>query len=315
MSTKYLPIRIKTLKSDVSLGFELFLQLPHKYVLYINPEDTVNQERLDSLKDKSVRKVYIKDTDEPLYQNFMDKALDHLMNKKEVDVKEKAQMIGDYTEDACEQIFADPNSKRSYQKAQDTTKKLAGYLLENDKLLKNMLDRPPEEGDEAIEAIMYRHSVNSASLTIGFCDFFGLDSETIELMGLAAIYHDIGFTQFTGGDQELFLKSVKDMTKDEMKIYQEHPKVACEIIQDKDFVTKEFLELIHMHEERSNGSGFPQGAKKFSYEQEVLNLCVHFDREVTCLNRNPSDVLKELEENLDKLFTKELLSKFLKFMS
>lgn len=314
MSEKYLPIRVKTLKSEVSLGFELFLKLPHKFVLYFNPEDAINNERLSSLKTKNVRKLFIRDIDEPLYQNFMDKVLNNLMQDKNANIKEKAQLISSVSEDACEQIFDDPVSKKSFVKAQETTNKLTTFLLENDQLLKNMLDQELDADEVSNDALMYKHAVNSASLTISFCDFFGLDKETISMMGLAAIYHDIGYTQLDEAGKQLFFKSMTDLNSEEIKVYQKHPKLACEIIQDKDFVNSEFLGLILKHEERVSGNGFPKREKKLSYEQEVLNLCTYFDRQMTCLKRSPVDVKKELQENEEKNFTKELVSKFLSFL-
>lgn len=314
MCEKFLPIRVKTLKSDVSLGFELFLKLPHKFILYFDAQDGIDDSRLIGLKDKNVRKLFIRDIDEPLYQNFIDKALNKVLNDKDADITQKAQLISSVSEDACEQIFEGPVSKKSYQKAQETTQKLTNYLLKNDQLLQNMLIQELDSDEESSDALMYKHSINSASLTISFCDYFGLDKDTIHNMGLAAIYHDIAYTQLDDKGKELFFKSIISMNTDEAKLYREHPKIACEIIQDKDFATLEFLELIMKHEERSSGNGFPKGEKKLTYEQEVFNLCIYYDRQITILKRTPKEVKQELKENLEKNFTKELIAQFLKFL-
>ena len=59
MST-LLPVRTKTLKPNIQLGFDLYIQLPTKLVRFAHANDDVPNFRFDRLNEKKVRKLFRK---------------------------------------------------------------------------------------------------------------------------------------------------------------------------------------------------------------------------------------------------------------
>jgi HD-GYP domain-containing protein (c-di-GMP phosphodiesterase class II) len=311
----YLPVRISTLKNDVVLGFDLYLQLPHKTIKYVLAEDSVEESKLKSLKERKIRKMFILDQDEKKYQDFMDRCLSEAMSDDSLGLEQKSQLVVDASENNAEKIMADPHSQKSYHTAQDTTKKLIEVLASNDELLKGIFDRviDNENADDASK--MHKHSVNTASLCISFAEYLKLDKDTINALGVAGLFHDIAYGQMNSKAQELFFKPLANMTADELTLYKTHPKVAAEILQDKDFASPKVIELILAHEERQGGNGFPNKLAKLSLAQEVLCLSAYYDQRLTCFGENRSDVLKDLAISQLGNFELTTINKFKEFLN
>lgn len=315
MSQGYLPVRLKTLKSDIDLGFELYIQLPHKMVLYAKNDSVLEQSRMDALKDKKVRKLFIKDSDEKSYQNFIDRSLSEVMDNADSSTEEKADMIGNISENSAEQIFDKPQERSSYVTAQKTSQSLIKYLSENDKLLKGIFDRKLDAAESTPDIIMHKHAVNSTSLIIGFSEYMKVDPAKVETMGMCGLFHDIAFTIYDSEFKPIFLKKMEDMSAHELTKYKEHPKLGGEFLQDKDYASAELIEFILAHEEKLGGNGFPNSLHKLSNEQAIINLCIHYDRCSTCLGMDRKEVFEDINLNQIGNFDLELIKKFKSFLN
>ena len=89
----YLPIRVSTLKSDIKLGFDVYIQLPHKLLLYARGLDDIEAHRIKYLKGKKVRKLFINDNEENKYQEYIDRCLSEAMQDSSISLEEKAGLV------------------------------------------------------------------------------------------------------------------------------------------------------------------------------------------------------------------------------
>jgi HD-GYP domain-containing protein (c-di-GMP phosphodiesterase class II) len=311
----YLPIRISTLKQDITLGFSLYLQLPHKTIKYIAPEDFIEKEQIDVLKSKKVRKLYVTDDEESLYQEYMDRCLNETMNDANVSTDVKAQMVTDASEATAERIMADPHSQKSYNSAQKTAETLIQVLSTNDELLKGIFDHKLSEENDDWDARMHKHAVNTSSLCISFAEYLKLPKEMSQHLGMAGLFHDVAYGQMSEDEKRLFFIPMKEMSAAEMTKYKEHPKLAAEILQDKDYAIKEVIDLILVHEERQGGNGFPNKLPKLELQQEIIALCSYYDQRVTCFNEPRSEVFKDLVVSQLGNFELTTINKFKEFMT
>ena len=64
------------------------------------------------------------------------------------------------------------------------------------------------------------------------------------------------------------------------------------------------LSIVHTHEEKLSGMGFPRGVKKLSPAEEIVSLCSSYDRLVTCLDGDPKENFKAMvNKNAEILIT------------
>lgn len=311
----YLPVRLSTLKEDITLGFDLYLQLPHKTIKYIDSNDIIEIERISNLKAKKVRKLYILDSEEELYQTYIDRCLDEAMNDSSISLEDKSSLVLNASENNAERIMADPHSQKSYNLAKNTASKLIEVLSQNDELLKGIFDHKLSEEADSHESRMHKHAVNTSSLCISFGEYLNLSKDSIQNLGIAGLFHDISFGQVKEDFQKLFFIPLNSMTAEQMTLYKTHPKIGAEVLQDKDFASAEVIELILSHEERLNGGGYPNKLNKMSMEQEILALTAYYDQRVTCFNEKREAVLEDLAINLIGMFTLDLIKSFKAFLA
>lgn len=293
----YLPIRVSTLKSGVSLGFDVYVQLPHKILLYARGVDDIESHRIKYLKSKRVRKLFIDDNQESMYQEYIDRCLNEAMSDDSISITEKADLVVGAGEATAERIYEDPHSKKSYDAAQNTATNLINVLAQNDELLKGIFDHQLEEGQDNLDAKMQKHALNTSSLCISFAEHLKFPKEHVEMLGVAGLFHDVAYSQYEADKKGLFAKSMGDMEASELTAYKEHPKIGGEILQDKDFASEKVIELIMAHEEKQGGNGFPNKLSTLSPEIEVLSICCFYDREVTLLGKTRAEVLEDFNIN------------------
>lgn len=311
----YLPIRVSTLKGSIKLGFDVYVKLPHKILLYARGLDDVEDHRIGYLKSKKVRKLFINDADESKYQEYIDRCLNAAMSDDSVSVEEKAELVVGAGEATAERIYEDPHSKKSYDAAKGTAANLINVLAQNDELLKGIFDHQLSEEDKGNQdAIMQKHALNTSSLCISFAEFLGLPKDQVEYLGVAGLFHDVAYSQYEEDQKYLFFKSIKDMEAAELTKYKEHPKIGAEILQDKDFASQEIIDLIMVHEEKRSGEGFPNKLKSLEVFQEVLCIACYYDRNITCLGMTREEVFDDFKMNQIGNYDLEMINKFKEFV-
>lgn len=71
MPPEYVPISASTLRANVRLGFDVFIHIVDKHILYIREADFIEDERLKKLISKDVRNLFIQDKDSETYAAFL----------------------------------------------------------------------------------------------------------------------------------------------------------------------------------------------------------------------------------------------------
>lgn len=311
----YLPVRLSTLKPSIELGFDLYLQLPHKTIKYISSIDEIENLQIDNLKSKKVRKLLIDDTEELKYQEYIDRCLNATMTDDSLSTEKKAEVVVGASEASAERIMSDPHSQKSYDSAKNTASQLINVLSQNDEILKGIFDHKLDEESDNQKARMHKHAVNVSSLCISFGEFLELSNEVIEQLGVAGLFHDVAFGQVEQNVKDLFFKPITGMSAEELGAYKEHPKLGGEILQDKEFASKEVINFILTHEERQGGNGFPNKIPKLDLAQEALALACYYDQQVTCFNIDRNEVLKELAISQLGNFELTTINKFKEFIN
>lgn len=310
---KYVPVRLTTLKSQIPFTFDVYVKLPHKYLLYVRNGDDIESESKKRLKKKKVKKLYIEDSDEEAYQQYLDKCLESYMDDPNASVDDKASFGSGVAENASDDVYDKPQTEESYNKAKRASNTLVKMLSSNDEVLKTILSRA-EQGEGTNLDKLKAHAVNSSSLAIRFGEFMGLGAKQLEELGTAALYHDIGYTETSEEGQKLFFQSIEGADVASLSAYKEHPRKGAEMLQDKPFADEVVLDLILTHEEKLQGGGFPQKLEKLTLMQEIHSLCCYYDRRITLLGATSDEVLEDIMVEQLGAYSLETMKKFKKFL-
>lgn len=125
----------------------------------------------------------------------------------------------------------------------------------------------------------YRHSVNVTILTILTSKAMGYTESEIEEIALGALLHDIGKALVPS---EL-LKKKGRLTDEEQLIMKDHPELGYQLVKEMDTIPESVKQIIRMHHEKMDGSGYPNGKKGLDIPKHVrlITVCDMYDAMTT----------------------------------
>lgn len=138
------------------------------------------------------------------------------------------------------------------------------------------------------------HSVRVSTYSIMLARKLGLEDKDVNLIELAANFHDIGKI---GISDSILLKPGK-LTDEEYAAIKLHPVIGENILSTSD-TFKDCLPIIRHHHERIDGKGYPDGlqAENIPYFARLLAVCDTFDAITSKrVYRERADITSALEE-------------------
>lgn len=105
-----------------------------------------------------------------------------------------------------------------------------------------------------IDDSTFAHSVNVAMIARLIGTWSNFDSETLDLLTLAGLLHDIGKCQIP---DDILMKPQK-LTKQEYEFVKMHAQFGYDLIKDQD-LDRRIKQAVLLHHERCDGSGYPLG--------------------------------------------------------
>jgi HD-GYP domain-containing protein (c-di-GMP phosphodiesterase class II) len=102
---------------------------------------------------------------------------------------------------------------------------------------------------------VYDHSISSAVWALIFGKHLGLSRDDLQVLGTGAIFMDVGKTQIPN---ELLTKSGA-LSESEMELMKQHVERGIEIAREIPGLDERMLQMIGLHHERYNGTGYPKG--------------------------------------------------------
>lgn len=293
MSEEYVAIHVNTLRGDIKIPFDVYVKVGSKYILYVRQGSSFEGERLDRLKAKKLRKMYVRPDDDIPYRQYLEESIDSAYDlKSDKDIAVRAEVIQGFQQAASEQYMEDPQYEFSYNHMKSSVQRFAEFLTKSPATAYTMVRL--KNTDQSIS----QHSVNVAALsTLVALNSKYKDSAKIPLLATGCMIHDLEHfaTGFNVG------RPLKDMPKNELTLYKEHPLKGATRIQTAGFMDQLVINVVLQHEEDCIGSGFPKGL--FEKDMDPLVLVAAsvnaFDRLVSFEGLKIRDAMKHMF--LDKL--------------
>lgn len=284
----YTSIRISVLRGDQKIGFDAFVQIGEKHILYCRKGDSFEGERLKRLKAKKLKKLFIREEDEQAYREYMAKNIEQAYDKSSsVSLDNRAEIVQGLQQSAAEAVFEDPSDQAAYEAAKEGSQKFIDFLAAEDKAVKAMLSL--ENADQSLS----HHGVTVAALAVEIAKATGYpDPKNFPLMALGGLLHDIG--HYISGQN--VSRSLKEFSAEEMTVYKTHPAEGAKKIKDLKHMDLHVTQIIMQHEECVDGSGFPDGLleNKLNPLAIFIQSANVFDRLVTFEKVPPPEAVKRL---------------------
>lgn len=287
---EYIPIRVSTLRGDLQIPFDAYVRVASKHILFCRKGDSFQGDRLQRLKKKRLKKMYILPEHEGPYRKYITESIDAAYdNNSEKSIEDRCAVIQGAQQANAEEVMENPEDKHSYSVAKEGSEKYVNFILNNHDAMKSVLAIQNLDNDLA------HHGVTVSTLAIGIAKEMGYieeQSSKMDQLVLGALLHD--FEHFH--NQVPFEKPVADMTDEQREIYYRHPANGVQRLQSIEHFDKLVLQIIAQHEELIDGSGFP--SKMLEKDIDPLVLAVStanaFDRYITFQNIAVKDALKAM---------------------
>jgi len=287
MANEYVSIRVSTLRGDQKIDFNAYVKIDEKHILYLRNGDSFEGPRLDRLKTKKLKKMYIMNDDEQKYINYMQKniemAYDDLSGK---DIKTRSEIIQGVQQNNTEEVFENPENQAAYSVAKDAAGKYVDFLIKNTDAVKSIVNVPNVDQNIA------HHGVTVSTLAVALAEKLNLfDQKQKQLLALGALLHDYGHFDSVIN----IARPLKDFSKEEYETYRKHSTIGAQKVQDKKHFDTAVINIIHQHEEKCDGTG-PLGyvEKNIDPMALVVGAANAVDRLMTFEGNAIDQVIKKL---------------------
>ncbi len=246
----YISIRVTTLRGDQKIGFDTYVKINDKHILYLRQGDSFEGPRLKKLKEKKLRQMFIAKDEEEKYLRYLktniDSAYDAASTK---DITNRAEIIQGAQQSNIESVFENPQDANNYNKTKEDARKYVQFILNTTDAASALLNI--ENTDQNVA----HHGVSVSTLAVALTKRLGqVDEKKNQLMALGALLHDYGHNLHP---VDLGMP-VASMTPENFAIWKNHPRLGAENVRNTKHFDPQVLNIILQHEEKCNGSG-PMG--------------------------------------------------------
>lgn len=258
----------------------------------ILPEGAViRQEYIDKLIDLGIREVCVCE-EEGIHESLI------LKTDIESSVKEKVREILEkhtYKHDS------------NLEELSRTADSIINNILQEERVVEKVYDIKQRNAD------IYEHSISICSLAILTALKMKLPVKSIHDIGVACLLHDIGLRYQT---YDFSNKDLNELSDYEISEYKKHPIYGYSALKDETWLSDISKDIILMHHERINGSGYPLKARNISLECRIVSICDAFDERICgigCKRIKVYEAIEYLKFHKDKKFDGKVVDIFLNF--
>lgn len=282
----YTPIRVSTLRGDLKIPFGVYIKVAGKYILYIRAGDSFEGRRLDRLKAKKLRKMFVRREDEIPYAQYLEQSIDAAYDSKSGKALEiRTEVIQGFQQAAAEEYMENPDDRSCYNHVSSSAQRFVEFI-EREPTAAGLLLKM-NNSDFSIT----HHSVNVAALTVMMTLNSKMkETSKLHLLGLGCLLHDY---EHYLSETDLS-RPISSFSKSELAEYREHPIRGGRRLQRLPFVDQIVMNVVTQHEELVDGSGFPKGLNEKEIEPVVLLAATAnaFDRLISFENMTPKEAIK-----------------------
>jgi response regulator RpfG family c-di-GMP phosphodiesterase len=304
--SKFVTIQAEHFLSGSICYFDVYIRLgSDKYVKLLKSGDAFNYERISNYLKKGVKLFYIKKEAQEQYVAYLNQIASGITGLKKVAIETKTNFVLNHGDELLH-YFKD-------QGVTETNLQYASQHIQNvQSLVKTM-----NLGQKAVfngflkDVAAYDHGVGVSLIAGMLLPSLDITStNTIETVGIPALFHDIGLFQlsFTSEEEE-------DIPEDQKEKFRSHPIVGAELLKQIRGVSPAMMQGIAQHHERRNKKGYPYkiGPGSLSKIAEIIGLSDEFYRiSKKILNKREMSIELEIKTKILDCFSSELVSAFRK---
>lgn len=296
----YFKVRIKTLIPGKPLSFDLFIRLQDNPLLYLRAGDILTPEKIAKLsKQDSGAHFYINESDRGHFRNF----IHDQMNSTTLDVEGKALLLRESSMNIVEELFENSDVHAALAGARPVIQQFVEFMDAEPKAMGHLISLSGHD------FYTYNHSLDVGIYSMGLGAALGYDLKTLEELGIASLFHDIGKRQVS---LEILCKK-GPLSPEEWTQMQKHPQFGFVILNENPTISAEIKAACFEHHESWAGNGYPQQlvADEIHPFARIVAITDTYDAMTTQRSYNvplkPFDAVTMMKEKLAGRYDPEML--------
>lgn len=246
--TKYIPIRVSTLRGDAEIPFNAYVQVAGKQILMCRQGDSFEGPRLERLKGKKLVKMFVPEEQAAAYHRYITENITRAYENKSQNLEYRTQIIHGALQAAAEELMEDPSNQASYAVAIEGARRFNKFLREEPMAIKPIIGFPN------VDYSVAHHGVTVATLSLAVADemkFTESRPMQMETLATGCMIHDI---EHNFNHINLSIPPEK-LTGAEKIRYESHGIAGFERLKDFHFYDPMVRDVIRYHEEKIDGTG------------------------------------------------------------
>lgn len=200
---------------------------------------------------------------------------------------------------------------QAIEEASELVNRIADSIISADSLVLHLISQVGKEQEN-----IYYHVLNVSVLSMMLAKNLGHSDEEIKIVGLGALFHDIGKLKIPSQ----ILRKTEVLTAPETNLLKLHTKYGVELMKLTDTFPQQALEIVLQHHEFLDGSGYPSGltadaidalAQVVAVVNEFDNLCHPVD---PAKGRSPHHAMSVLFKTMKGKLGNAHMSQLIKMM-
>jgi HD-GYP domain-containing protein (c-di-GMP phosphodiesterase class II) len=307
---KYKRIDKRLITEGSQIDFNLFLtnETKNAMTIFLQSDSAVCGDT--KVKLREVERLYISEDEEEQYQSYVNKHLQSIARNSDIPTEQKARLIYEKASETIDAMFNNPESLKNVENTQPVVNNFIDIILNDTSAVESLMKIT------AHDYYTHTHSINVSIYTLSLGSFLGITGKELEILGMAAILHDLGKSKI---DYEIINKNGK-LTEDEFTQMKNHPALGHEIALKLGISDERILTGIRHHHEKIRGGGYPDNLKgeQISQFARIIGVCDVFDALSTKRSyKDPMssfESLKLMKEQMEGHLDMGLVNAFIKML-
>jgi len=266
-------IQVDKLKGEEILAVPI---LAASDIVLIHADTVIKKEYIEKLLELQIKYVYIKDNTE---------LINELENKTYgiEETKEKSLIL---VKSILEHHIYKNN--KDLIKVKDAAEKILESVISEPNIINNITEV------RNISTDMYSHSINVCVLSTIIAISLHMNPKKVRNIAIGAMLHDIGLRYISVPYINI---DILDMNYKDTLEYKKHTILGYSSIQEASWLSETSKEIILLHHEREDGSGYPFQKKldKIKPEVKLVSLCDDFDSFISGIGNKKMKIYEAIE--------------------
>lgn len=291
---------MKVRVNDLKEGMKLRLEVYHSGNVLMNKNQILTTKHIERLKNFSILEVHIESEEEAKMARI---------REEESKIKKEFEEVYKKTVEKTKNVFASAKEGQLDEEAVDNVvNSTISNLEKNTDIFLTLLEMREENN------YLYEHSIKTAIIAMSIGAKLAYDKEKLELLGKAALLHDIGMFSV---DKNIVNKEGK-LSYEELNKVRKHTEFGFELLKDQEEEVR--LSALY-HHERMDGEGYPRGLNGEEIP-EIVKIVSIADLYAALIServyrdaKDPKEVIKYLMSVASKQVDTNIVKKLLENMS